>query len=328
MSAPSPALVTGVTGQDGIYLTRLLRGLEVPVVGTHHGDPVALARVSAYLSGDAGTTVGHLDLRDLAPLPALLAEHRPTRVFHLAGFSSVARSHDSPDLVREVNDVAVASLLDAVRAHRDRTRDDVRVFVASSAVVGREPTPSPYGLSKAAAEEHVRTARAQGLWACSARLHNHESPLREPQFVTRKIAAGVALIAAGKQDELVLGSLDVRRDWGHARDLVSAMRLMLETGTPTDLELGTGTAHALRDLVDCAFAAAGLGGAAGASAYVRSDPALLRRTDAAEQVADPEPAARVLGWRATTSLAATVEHLVEVEQRRLATGVEDDPSYL
>ncbi len=317
-----PTLVTGVTGQDGVHLARLLRDRGVPVVGTRQEDRSARARAAAYLP-DVDLRV--LDLRDPVGLGPLLAEVRPARVFHLAGSTSVAQSWQDPTTTTAVNDHAVARLLEDVRAHRDRTGDEVRVFVASSAVVGREPDPSPYGRSKLAAEQHVRDAREAGLWAVSARLHNHESPLREPQFVTRKITRAAAAIALGRAESLTLGNTGVRRDWGHARDYVEAMRRMLEQETPTDLEVGTGVAHGLLDLVACAFDAAGLGDAA---PYLRTDDALLRPGDAAEQVADPEPAAAALGWRARTSFADMVAHLVRVDLARLRTGVEHDPAYL
>jgi GDPmannose 4,6-dehydratase len=290
----------------------------VPVVGTRQDTALARARASAYLS-DVDVRV--LDLLDPMGFGPLLSEVRPSRVFHLAGSTSVAASWDDPAGTAAVNDHAVARLLADVRAHRDRTGEDVRVFVASTAV----DDPSPYARSKRAAEEHVRAARAAGLWAVSARLHNHESPLREPQFVTRKISRTAAAIALGRADSLTLGNTAVRRDWGHARDLVEGVRRMLEQESPTDLELGTGVAHGLLDLVTCAFAAAGLGDA---TPYLRTDETLLRPGDAAEQVADPAPALAALGWRATTPFARMVTHLVETDLARLRTGVDHSPAYL
>jgi GDPmannose 4,6-dehydratase len=313
---PGAALVTGVTGQDGVHLARLLRSQGVAVIGTRQDDAASRSRAAAYLP-DVDVRVH--DLLDPAGFGPLLSSVRPTRIFHLAGSTSVAQSWQDPATTAAVNDHAVARLLDDVR----RVAPEARVFVASSAVVGRDP--SPYAASKLAAEQHVRDARDAGLWAVSARLHNHESPLREPQFVTRKITRAAASIALGLADSLTLGNTAVRRDWGHARDHVEAMRRMLEQDSPTDLEIGTGVAHGLTDLVDLAFAAAGLGDA---SAYLRTDDALLRPGDADEQVADPEPAAAALGWRATTSFEEMVEHLVRVDLARLRTGVEHDPAYL
>jgi GDPmannose 4,6-dehydratase len=313
-----PALVTGVTGQDGVHLARLLRSHGVPVVGTRQDTPLARARAAAYLP-DVDVRV--LDLLEPAGFAGLLTSVRPALVFHLAGSTSVAASWQDPSTTAAVNDQAVSRLLADVRL----VVPDARVFVASSAVVGREPTPSPYGRSKLAAEEHVRAARDAGLWAVSARLHNHESPLREPQFVTRKITRTAAAIALGLESSLTLGNTAVRRDWGHARDYVEAMRLMLLQDSPTDLELGTGVAHGLLDLVACAFEAAGLGDA---TPYLRTDSTLLRPGDAAEQVADPAAALAALGWRAETSFTDMVAHLVRVDLERLRTGVEHDPEYL
>jgi GDPmannose 4,6-dehydratase len=318
----APALVTGVTGQDGVYLARSLGARGVPVVGTRQDNDLARTREVAYLPG---VDVRVLDLTDPAGFAPLLDEVRPARIFHLAGSTSVAQSWQDPATTRTVNDDAVARLLAGVRRHRDRSGDEVRVFVASSAVVGREPEPSPYGRSKLAAEEHVRAAREAGLWAVSARLHNHESPLREPQFVTRKVTRTAAAIALGLEESLTLGNTGVRRDWGHAHDHVEAIRRMLEQESPLDLEIGTGVAHGLLDLVECAFEAAGLGDA---TAYLRTDEALLRPGDAEEQVADPEPAARTLGWRAETSFADMVAHLVRVDLERLRSGVEHAEGYL
>ena len=314
-----PALVTGVTGQDGVYLARSLCARGIPVVGTRQDTAAARERL-VYLSE---VDVRVLDLLDPVGFGPLLSQVRPSRVFHLAGSTSVAASWQDPAGTAAVNDEAVARLLSDVRAHRDRTGDDVRVFVASSAAVGRDT--SPYAVSKLAAEEHVRAARSAGLWAVSARLHNHESPLREPQFVTRKISRTAAAIALGLSDSLTLGKTAVRRDWGHARDLVEGVRRMLEQETPTDLELGTGVAHGLLDLVAVAFEAAGLGDA---TPYLTTDEGLLRPGDPDEQVADPAPALRVLGWRAETSFEDMVAHLVRTDLARLRTGLTHSPEYL
>jgi GDPmannose 4,6-dehydratase len=313
-------LVTGVTGQDGVYLARALTAAGESVIGTALPGAASAARQAAYLSG---VEVIDWDVRDSSRLPDLLDAVRPTRLFHLAGSSSIGESWRQPDLVTAVNDIAVGRLLEEVIAHRARTAGQVRVFVASSAAVAHDD--SPYSLAKRAAEEHVATARSQGLFACSARLHNHESPLRERRFVTRKITAAAAEIATGRRESVSLGNLGVRRDWGHARDTVEAMRRMLDIDAPVDLEIGTGVAHSLTDLLSAAFAAAGLGDPA---PYLREDAALVRPTDAAEQVADPEPARQALGWSATTTFEETIGHMVRVDLARLRSGVEESVDYL
>lgn len=313
------ALVTGVTGQDGVYLARALAGAGEPVVGTAMPGAESTSRRAAYLTGTTGIEVVGWDVRDSDRLPDLLDAVRPTRVFHLAGFSSIGESWRQPELVAQVNDVAVARLLDAVATHSRHAR----VFVASSAAVAHDD--SPYAVAKRAAEQHVARARSAGIFACSARLHNHESPLRALTFVTRKISCAAAEIALGRRESVTLGTLGIRRDWGHARDMVEAMRRMLTLDEPVDLELGTGVAHSLAELADAGFAAAGLGEAA---PYLRQDPGLARPTDAAEQVADPEPARRLLGWQPATTMQETVAHMVRVDLERLRSGVEESADYL
>lgn len=312
------ALVSGVTGQDGVYLARALLAAGEHVAGTTLSP--AGARRAAYLEG---VQVLDWDVRDGDRLPAMLDVVRPTRVFHLAGFSSIGASWDRPDEVAETNDVAVRRLLEELTAWQGRSGQEVRVFVASSAAVAHDA--SPYAVAKRAAEQHVVAARSAGLFACSARLHNHESPLRARTFVTRKITCAAAEIALGRRESVTLGTLTVRRDWGHARDYVDGMRRMLSVEAPVDLELGTGVAHSLADLLEVAFEAAGLGDP---SPYLRQDPGLARPTDAPEQVADPAPARELLGWEAATSFEATVAHMVRVDLERLRTGVEDSATYL
>lgn len=316
------ALVTGVAGQDGIYLARSLRADGVRVVGvasaaTGAGDPRR-----CYLPG---VEVHAMDLRDPAGLAALVADVRPDEVYNLAAVSSVGRSWSEPELTFAVNQHAVEVLVAALERLRSRTRRDVRLFQASSAEVDGDATASPYARSKAAAEDVVRTARDRGLAASIGRLHIHESPLRSQAFVSRKITRGAAAIALGHSDRLVLGNLDVVRDWGFAGEYVEAVRLMLAADEPADLPIGTGRPHRLLDLVERAFAAAGLGPA---SSYVVQDPDLVRPADTAVLVADPEPAAAAIGWRATTTMEQLVDAMVAVDLQRLRTGVAESEDYL
>jgi GDPmannose 4,6-dehydratase len=239
--------------------------------------------------------------------------------------SSVGRSWQEPELTTAVNQTAVEVLVDAVRELRDRTGGDARLFQASSAEVSGEASASPYARSKAAAEEVVRDARAAGLRACVGRLYIHESPLRSLSFVSRKITRAAAEIALGHQDRLVLGNLDVVRDWGFAGDYVEAIRLMVAADEPADLPIGTGRPHGLRDLVERAFVAAGLDSAEG---YVEQDPALVRPADTAALVADPEPAAAALGWRAATTFEETIDAMVAADLVRVKSGVEESVGYL
>lgn len=314
--------MTGAGGQDGTYLARSLLADGYRVVGTvtpgfGDGDPRA-----TYLTG---VELRELDLRDAAGTRDLVADVEPDEIYNLAAVSSVGRSWAEPELTIAVNQTAVEVLVQAARDLRDRTRREVRLFQASSAEVSGEATASPYARSKAAAEEVVRDARESGLAACVGRLYIHESPLRSVSFVSRKITRGAAEIALGRRDRLVLGNLDVVRDWGFAGDYVEAIRLMVAAAEPVDLPIGTGVPHELGALAERAFVAAGLDGADG---YIEQDPALVRPADTAVLVADPEPAAAALGWRATVSFEQTIDAMVAADLTRLRTGVEESVDYL
>jgi len=315
------ALVTGVAGQDGIYLARRLQDDGVAVVGTVNPRTRAVDREAAYLDG---VEVVPLDLADADGLRRLVASRAPDAVFNLAGMSSVARSWERPEETFTLNTDAVQVLVDALLELRDRTGQDVRLVQASTAEVVEGE--SPYARSKAAAEEIVRAAREQaGLRACFARLHIHESPVRGPQFVSRKITSAVAEIVLGRRSVLTLGNLDVVRDWGFAGEYVEALRLMATTAEPVDLPIGTGVRHTLAELVDAAFAA---GGIDDPGPHLAQDPGLLRPADIPELVADPVPAERALGWRATVTLEDLLAHMVRVDLERLRTGVAESAAYL
>ncbi|WP_183094327.1 GDP-mannose 4,6-dehydratase [Nocardioides stalactiti] len=316
------ALITGVTGQDGIYLSRLLRdrGYRVVGVAPAEASPEDLCR--AYL-GDVELVA--LDICDGAAVRRVVDDVRPDEVYNLAAVSSVARSWDEPEITFAVNHAAVDTIVSALLDLRDRSGHEARFFQASSAEVTGSAAHSPYAAAKAAAEDVVRAARDRGLHASYARLYNHESPLRTAAFVTGKITRGVAEIAAGTRTELTLGNLEVSRDWGFAGDYVDAITRMVALDEPVDLPIGTGTAHRLGDLLSAAFAAVGI---ADAAAYVVVDPALIRPADTAVLVADPAPAAAAIGWRASTTFADLVRHMVVVQQRRLSSGVQHDASYL
>ena len=322
MAAPGTALVTGVAGQDGVYLARELLSRGWRVVGTTRpGDPAAAA-MAVYL---AGVEVVEHDLRDAPGFRSLVAACRPTWVFNLAGFSSVGASWDQVALVEEVNGVAVEAML-SVLVDLPARGDDVRFFQAGSAEETGAGAGSPYAHAKARARASVTRAREEhGLHAVTATLHNHESPLRPARFVTRKITRAAASIALGLTDSVSLGNLEVSRDWGAAADYVRAMVAMLELDAPQDLVVATGVSHTLHDLLDAAFRTAGLGDP---SSYVVQDPALLRPADAPALVADISGTRRVLGWAPTTTFEQVVEQMVRVDLERLRTGVEESPAYL
>ncbi|BBH16907.1 GDP-mannose 4,6-dehydratase [Nocardioides baekrokdamisoli] len=316
------ALVTGATGQDGIYLCRLLQADGVRVVGTVNPAGNGAGRAEAYLDG---VDLVPVDIRDASALDNLVRRTEPDEVFHLAAFTSVGQSWNAPEEAMGVNHQAVVDLLESVMAASARIHKQIRFFQASSAELIGDAAASPYARAKQAAAEAVHDARARGLHASTGILFNHESPLRSEAFVTRKITRAAAAIALGRTDRVDLGNLEVVRDWGFAGDFVQAMRAMVRLDDPTDLEIGTGLAHSLEDLLAVAFEAAGL---SDPMSYVHQDPALLRPADTSFSGADTAPAAAALDWRATTSFEATVQHMVEVDLRRLRSGVEESADYL
>ncbi|QYJ03924.1 GDP-mannose 4,6-dehydratase [Nocardioides panacisoli] len=317
------ALVTGASGQDGLYLARRLCADKIAVTGTVTPGGDGARRVATYAPE---VEVVPLDLRDAAALRDVVRRTSPDEVYNLAAVSSVGRSWAEPELTHAVNATAVEVLVEALLERRDRSGTEVRLFQASSAEVDEHAAASPYARSKAAAERVVRAARDEhGLHASIGRLHIHESPLRADAFVSRKITRTAAAIACGLADRLTLGNLDVVRDWGFADDYVDAIRRMVALPEPADLPIGTGRPHGLDEFVATAFAAAGLGDPA---AYVEQDPALVRPVDTPVLVADPEPAAQVLGWRAPTRFADVVGHMVAVDLARLRSGVADRAEYL
>ena len=311
------ALVTGATGQDGVYLSRLLRRQGVRVVGTINPSNSATERVTAYLDG---IDLIPLDIRDAAAMRSLVRDLRPDEVYHLAAFTSVGRSWSAPEEAIAVNHRAVVDLLDAVMS-----LSQARFFLASSAELIGDAASSPYARGKQAAAEAVLEARRRGLHASMGILFNHESPLRSEAFVTRKITRTAAAIALGRTDHIDLGNLEVIRDWGFAGDFVGAMSAMVRLDEPTDLQIGTGIAHSLQDLLTVAFAAAGL---SNPMSYVRQDPTLVRPADTSFSGADTARAADLIGWRAETNFKDVITHMVDIDLWRLRSGVEEALPYL
>ena len=309
------AFVTGATGQDGSYLVEqlLAEGLEVHALvrprtdGAGHGVPEAV----------------HVHEGDLTAGPrieALVSEIEPDEVYNLGGLSSVALSWKEPTLTAQVSGVSVGHMLKASHDLQERTGRPVHFVQASSAeIFGRtsrvpqdETTPlrplTPYGAAKAYAHHLVGVYRARGLHACSCILYNHESPRRPETFVTRKITAGAARIAAGMQDELAMGNLDARRDWGWAPDYVAAMVLAQRDRVARDYVIATGISHSVRDFVAAAFRAAGI---EDWEQHVTLDPRFARPSDAPMLVGDSSRARHVLGWAPSVQFDEIVQRMVE-----------------
>jgi GDPmannose 4,6-dehydratase len=306
------AFVTGISGQDGTYLAeRLLEdGVEV------HGLVFSADDPSPFVP--AGAVLHEGDLTDVEATAALLRRLAPDQVYNLAAISSVARSWEEPDVAARINSEAALGLLDAVAS----LQHEARFVQASSAEIFGEPASSPqdestpiapvnpYGAAKASVHAAVGARRAAGLHATSLILYNHESPRRPTRFVTRKITSTVAAIARGEADELVLGNLDARRDWGWAPDYVDAMVRAAGADAADDYVVATGASHSVRDFVAAAFTRAGI---ADWEPLVRTDPAFVRPVDAAELVGDASRLRTRLGWAPTVGFEELVGWMVDAD---------------
>ncbi|GEO17253.1 GDP-mannose 4,6-dehydratase [Microvirga aerophila] len=324
MTSSKKALITGVTGQDGAYLSKLLleNGYEV------HG----LLRRSASADvvdsrlkwiGVAGKIVLHDgNLTDLSGLIRVLNEVRPDEVYNLAAQSFVKSSWQQPLLTGTVTGLGAANMLEAVRL----VCPEARFYQASSSEmygliqepVQSETTPfyprSPYAAAKLYAHwMTVNYRESFGLHASSGILFNHESPLRGIEFVTRKITDAAARIKLGLQDKVALGNLDATRDWGHARDYVKAMWLMLQQDTPDDYVVATGRTVSVRDFCTLAFSQVGLK----MEDHVTVDERFLRPAEVDVLLGNPVKAKQKLGWTAETSLEDLVAEMVDADLARL-----------
>ncbi len=325
MSAATPrrALITGISGQDGSYLAELLcaEGLEVHGIVRDRADADTpnLDAVRGALALHEG------DLVERGRLRAIVAAISPQEIYHLAAPAFVPDSWlAAADTLAAIATLS-GELIDAVRDHAP----DARVVVATSREIfgadapspQREDTPcapsSPYGVAKLAAHQLVGLLRAHdGLHLSSAILYNHESPRRQPHFLSRKVTAAAAAISLGRQDELVLGDLAAVRDWSAAGDIVRALRAMAAAPEPGDFVLASGVGRTVRELVEVAFACVGLE----ADRYLRVDPALVRPPEASPAIGDPTRARERLGWSARTGFEELIAEMVAADLAALAGG--------
>jgi GDPmannose 4,6-dehydratase len=318
------ALITGITGQDGGYLAERLLDEDWKVHGlVRAGD----GHVDELRRRTPSVELHEGDLADAAAMYELVDEVAPDEIYNLGGISSVALSWEHPLLTAQVSGLGAGAVLEAGWRLKQRSGREVRVLQASSAEMfgmpaqspQSETTPiapvSPYGAAKAFAHHLVGVYRARGLHTVSCILYNHESPRRPLQFVTRKITRAAALIAAGRQDSLVLGNLDARRDWGWAPEYVDAMIRAIRYRDPDDFVIATGVSHSVADFVATAFAHVGLGEW---RRYVSLDDGFARPMDVAEFVGDATKARTLLNWRPIISFDDMVRRMVEHDMDDIA----------
>jgi len=323
MTEAKNALITGITGQDGSYLTELLLEKGYSVHGIVRRTSNLVRSRIEHLRADPSIYGRRLflyygDLSDGTTLRRIFAQVRPAEVYHLAGQSHVGLSFEIPESTSEEVAMATLRLLEICR---DQPQP-VRFYHASSSeIFGRaaespqtEETAlrpvNPYGCAKAFATQLAQVYRqAYGLFVCNGILYNHESPRRGENFVTRKIARAAARISRGLEHELVLGNTAARRDWGHAQDYVAAMWLMLQHSAPDDYVVATGKTHSVQDFVEAAFAVVGLP----AQKYLKHDASFERPTEPAKLVGSPEKIRRTLGWEPHKTFEDLVREMVEAE---------------
>jgi len=318
------ALITGVTGQDGAYLSQLLlsKGYEVHgLVRRSSTSDVSLTRLE-WLGITRDVRLVDGDLRDLSGLLRTIRDVRPDEIYNLAAQSFVKASWQQPILTGDVTALGVTNMLEAMRLEAP----EARFYQASSSEMygliqqerQSETTPfyprSPYAVAKLYGHWiTVNYRESFHLHASSGILFNHESPLRGIEFVTRKVTDGVARIKLGLANELRLGNIDAKRDWGHARDYVRAMWLMLQQTQPDDYVIATGVTTTVRDMCRIAFDYAGLS----LEDHLVIDPALFRPAEVDVLLGDPGKASRVLGWTPEVSLEQMIQEMVAADLKRL-----------
>ncbi len=322
LQSMTTALITGINGQDGSYLAELLLDQGYRVIGTVRtcsigtGDHARVERLPRAIE------IVESDLVGESSVDSLLLRLRPDEVYNLAARASSSELWTDPISTGKRNALAVVRWLDAIHRVDNRIRfvqaSSSEVFGNPTEVPQRETTPfqprNPYGVAKAFGHWITAVYREQrGLFACSCILYNHESPRRGKELVTRKISHGVAMIKLGLADELRLGDLNARRDWGFAGDYVRAMWLSLQQPAPSDYIVATGETHSVREFCEIAFSHVGLR----YEEYVKQDRENFRSPETALLVGDPAKAKRTLGWSPTVTFEELVRMMVDADLRSL-----------
>ncbi|MEM9946259.1 MAG: GDP-mannose 4,6-dehydratase [Cyanobacteria bacterium P01_D01_bin.36] len=317
------ALITGITGQDGYYLSRLLLGREYRVIGLV--PPARLGSVAKLGELVEQVEIYPVDLTSADALMEAVYSLKPDEIYNLAAPSFVPASWEDPLGTLDLITGTATRLLKATRQLGLSTRfyqassseilGDVRSCPQTAETPFR-PT-NPYGAAKLHAHwTMVHHRERYGLFACSGILYNHESPRRPPQFVTRKISLAAAAIKLGKRDRLYIGNLAAKRDWGFAGDHVDAMWRMLQADEPQDYVIGTGVLHTVQDLVAAAFHCVDLDW----EKYVETDPTLVREDEHFQLMANPEKAKANLDWEPQVSFEQLIDTMVKADLERLEAG--------
>ena len=321
------ALITGITGQDGSYLTELLLEKDYTVHGiVRRSSTTQRTRLDRWFHNkdiyDRRLFLHYADLDDVTTIRRILNRTEPDELYHLAGQSHVGASFEIPETTCQFTAMGTLKLLEIVR---DLTKRPRLLHISSSEIFGRpdespqnERTPmrpvTPYGVAKAFATQMVTLYRESfDLFACNAICYNHESPRRGESFVTRKITRGAAAISLGLEKTLRLGSLDAKRDWGFAPEYVDAMWRMLQQPEADDFILATGTQHTVEEFLTAAFEAVGLQW----RDHVQQDPRYMRPSEVSRLVGDASRAREKLGWSARTTLPELAQKMVEQDRRQL-----------
>ena len=317
------SLITGITGQDGAYLAKLLLEKGYEVYGIYPRRTADTLWRLRELGVDKQVRLLDADLTDLSSLIRSMQTSQPDEVYNLGAQSFVFSSWNQPLLTGDVSGIGVARLLEALRI----VKPDARFYQASTSEMfgliqaerQDESTPfyprSPYGVAKLYGHWiTVNYRESFKMHASSGILFNHESPLRGLEFVTRKVTDAVARIKLGKEQELLLGNMDAKRDWGFAGDYVEAMWLMLQQQSPDDYVVATGQTTSVRDMCRIAFAHVGLN----YEDHVRVDPVLFRPAEVDVLLGNPEKARRKLGWTPKTSLEQLITMMVDADLRRVS----------
>ena len=314
------ALITGVRGQDGWYLARYLLAQGYHVVGTTHGNACSLSL--PVNNSNISIEVESLDLRSTSQIKEIIGKLLPDEVYNLAARSSSSQLFDDPLATAEINGLAAVRFLEAIRESSPKTR--FCQAASSEMFVGGEKSPqdertaftpiNAYGAAKAYAANMVTAYRVRhGLFATTAILYNHESPRRGLDYVTRKITHTVALIKAGRVNELRLGNLDGLRDWGYAGDYARAISLMLQQPTAEDFVIATGVMHTVGEFCDVAFSHVGLN----YLDFVRVDPQWASRSEATKLCGNASKARKNLKWEPSIGFEELVQMMVDADMAQI-----------